>query len=152
MKIIGFEEHYGLPAIYDAAIKANDPYGLVLEALKKAGHFPVPADPKVGFPAGIYDLGEGRIAAMDDAGIDVQILSYATPSAERLEPSHIEGANQRGERHPGGCGLQAPGPVPRICHTAAARPYGCSARARAHRARPGLRGRHDKWQHQWAFS
>ena len=24
---------------------------------------------------------------MDDAGIDVQILSYATPSAERLEPS-----------------------------------------------------------------
>ena len=48
MKIIGFEEHYGLPAIYDAAIKANDPYGLVLEALKKAGHFPVPADPKPG--------------------------------------------------------------------------------------------------------
>jgi hypothetical protein len=72
MKIIGFEEHYGLPAIYDAAIKANDPYGLVLEALKKAGHFPVPADPKAGFPAGIYDLGESRIAAMDDAGIDMQ--------------------------------------------------------------------------------
>ena len=24
---------------------------------------------------------------MDDAGIDVQILSYAPPSAERLEPS-----------------------------------------------------------------
>jgi len=87
MKIIGFEEHYGLPAIYDAAIKANDPYGLVLEALKKAGHFPVPADPKAGFPAGIYDLGESRIAAMDDAGINMQILSYATPSAERLEPS-----------------------------------------------------------------
>jgi uncharacterized protein len=87
MKIIALEEHYGLPAIYDAAIKANDPYGLVLEALKKAGHFPVPADPKAGFPAGIYDLGESRIAAMDDAGIDMQILSYATPSAERLEPS-----------------------------------------------------------------
>jgi hypothetical protein len=86
MKIIAFEEHYGLPAIYDAAIKANDPYGLVLETLKKAGHFPVPADPKAGFPEGIYDLDEGRIAAMDDAGIDVQILSYATPSAERLEP------------------------------------------------------------------
>jgi hypothetical protein len=81
MKIIGFEEHYGLPGIYDAAIKAGDPYGLILETLKKAGHFPVPADPKAGFPAGIYDLGEGRIAAMDEAGIDVQILSYATPSA-----------------------------------------------------------------------
>src|SRR6202000_1006110 len=85
MKIIGFEEHYGLPAIYEAAIKANDPYGLVLETLKKAGHFP--NDAKTGFPAGIFDLGEGRVAAMDDAGIDVQILSYATPSAERLEPS-----------------------------------------------------------------
>jgi predicted TIM-barrel fold metal-dependent hydrolase len=87
MKIIAFEEHYGLPAIYEAAKKANDPYLEVLEALKKAGHFPVPDDPKAGFPAGIYDLGEGRIAAMDDVGIDVQILSYATPSAERLDPS-----------------------------------------------------------------
>jgi uncharacterized protein len=85
MKIIGFEEHYGLPAIYEAATKANDPYALVLETLKKAGHFP--DDSKTGCPAGIYDLGEGRIAAMDEAGIDVQILSYATPSAERLEPS-----------------------------------------------------------------
>lgn len=87
IKVIAFEEHYGLPAIYEAAKKANDPYLEVLEALKKAGHFPVSDDPKVGFPPGIYDLGEGRIAAMDAAGIDVQILSYATPSAERLEPS-----------------------------------------------------------------
>ncbi|MGA8651849.1 MAG: hypothetical protein WB677_14730, partial [Xanthobacteraceae bacterium] len=69
MKIIGVEEHYGLPAIHEAAMKANDPY-LVLETLRKAGHFP--DDSKTGFPAGIYDLGEGRIAAMDDAGIDVQ--------------------------------------------------------------------------------
>ena len=45
MKIIGFEEHYGLPAIYEAAIKANDPYGLVLETLKKAGHFPATRKP-----------------------------------------------------------------------------------------------------------
>jgi predicted TIM-barrel fold metal-dependent hydrolase len=44
-------------------------------------------DPKTGFPAGIYDLGEGRIAAMDDAGIDVQILSHTVPGTENLEPS-----------------------------------------------------------------
>jgi uncharacterized protein len=69
MKIIGFEEHYGLPAIREAAKKANDPYGLVLEKMRKSGQFP--EDSKTGFPAGIYDLGEGRIAAMDDAGIDV---------------------------------------------------------------------------------
>src|SRR5580693_9061455 len=85
MKIIAFEEHYELPVIHEAALRANDPYAQVLETLKKAGHFP--DDPKTGFPAGIYDLGEGRIAAMDAAGIDVQILSYATPSVERLEPS-----------------------------------------------------------------
>jgi uncharacterized protein len=89
MKIIAFEEHYGLRAIHEAALKANDPYGLVLETLRKAGHFPDNAE--TGFPAGIYDLGEGRIAAMDDAGIDVQIISYATPSAERLEPSLSRG-------------------------------------------------------------
>jgi uncharacterized protein len=85
LKIIAFEEHYGLPAIYGAAKKANDPYAQVLEAMRKSGQFA--DDSKTGFPAGIYDLGEGRIAAMDDAGIDLQILSYATPSAERLEPS-----------------------------------------------------------------
>jgi uncharacterized protein len=85
MKIIGIEEHYGLPAIHEAAKKANDPYEQVLETMIKSGRFA--GDSKTGFPAGIYDLGEARIAAMDDAGIDVQILSYATPSAERLEPS-----------------------------------------------------------------
>jgi|GEM_PF-5179662 len=35
--------------------------------MKKSGKFP--SDAKSGFPAGIYDLGEGRIAAMDDAGM-----------------------------------------------------------------------------------
>ncbi len=85
MKIIAFEEHYGLPAIHEAATKAKDPYALVLERMKKSGQFA--GDPKTGFPAGIFDLGAGRIALMDAAGIDVQILSHATPSAEGLEPS-----------------------------------------------------------------
>ncbi|HXP42185.1 MAG TPA: amidohydrolase family protein, partial [Candidatus Acidoferrales bacterium] len=84
MKIVGLEEHYGLPVIYEAAQKANDRVALAYDVLKKTGKF---KDSKTGFPAGIYDLGEGRIAAMDDAGIDVSILSYPTPSAERLEPS-----------------------------------------------------------------
>jgi uncharacterized protein len=85
MKIIAFEEHYGLPAIHEAATKANDPYALVLATMRKSGQFPEGA--QSGFPAGIFDLGEGRIALMDAAGIDVQILSHATPSAEGLEPS-----------------------------------------------------------------
>jgi uncharacterized protein len=53
--------------------------------MRKAGNFP--EDSQTGFPAGTYNLGDGRIAAMDDASIDVAILSYATPSAERLAPS-----------------------------------------------------------------
>jgi hypothetical protein len=43
------------------------------------------ADQQGGFPAGAFDLGEGRIAAMDAAGIDVQILSCA-PGPEIVEP------------------------------------------------------------------
>ena len=46
MKVIGFEEHYGLPFIHDAALKANDPYAEVLEAMRKSGQFP--EDPKTG--------------------------------------------------------------------------------------------------------
>jgi hypothetical protein len=48
MKVIAFEEHYGLPAIYEAAIKANDPYALVLEALKKPDTSPFPPTRKLG--------------------------------------------------------------------------------------------------------
>ena len=42
MKIIGFEEHYGLPAIYEAAIKANDPYRAGFGGIKKSGTLPRP--------------------------------------------------------------------------------------------------------------
>jgi len=85
MKIIAFEEHYKLRAIHEAARKANDRVLLAYDAMSKSGR--LVDDPKTGFPAGIYDLGEGRIAAMDDAGIDVQILSHTVPGTENLEPS-----------------------------------------------------------------
>ncbi len=83
MKIIALEEHYGLPVIYEAAHKANDRVALAYDVLKKTGKF---KETKTGFPAGIYDLGEGRIAAMDDAGIDVSILSYPTPHFGNMPP------------------------------------------------------------------
>jgi uncharacterized protein len=85
MKIIAFEEHYGLPAIHEANKKMNDPVLLAYGEMIKAGR--LVDDPKTGFPAGIYDIGEGRIALMDDAGIDVQILSQTVPGTENLEPS-----------------------------------------------------------------
>jgi hypothetical protein len=84
MKIIAFEEHFKLPAIHHANKKANDPVELAYDTMIKSGR--LVEDPKTGFPAGIYDLGEGRIAAMDDAGIDMQILSHTVPSTESLEP------------------------------------------------------------------
>jgi hypothetical protein len=81
MKIIGFEEHYMLPAIAEA--NPNSPHKL-FDAMRN-GRFG-DTDPQGAWPAGICDLGEGRIAAMDAAGIDVQILSNV-PGAEAVEPS-----------------------------------------------------------------
>ena len=85
MKIIAFEEHYKLPAIHDAQRKVNDRVLLAYDQMAKSGH--LVGDPKTGFPAGIYDLGEGRIALMNESGIDVQILSHTVPGPENLEPT-----------------------------------------------------------------
>ena len=32
------------------------------------------------------DLGQGRIALMDESGVDVQVLSVTTPALHNLEP------------------------------------------------------------------
>jgi predicted TIM-barrel fold metal-dependent hydrolase len=82
-KVIGFEEHYKLPAVQEA--NRDNPGDLVYDVWKKAGRFET--DAQGGWPAGIYDLAEGRIAATDAAGIDVQILSHTSPGPETLEPS-----------------------------------------------------------------
>lgn len=47
----------------------------------------------------LFDLGELRLAEMDEAGIDVQVLSHSAPSAQRLDPETAvrlaRGANDR---------------------------------------------------------
>ncbi len=78
VKTIGFEEHYRLPVIDEVAKqRPHDPYMLMKTALTKSGMYKT--DPQSGWPEGIYDLGAGRIAAMDAAGIVIAGRSGGRP-------------------------------------------------------------------------
>ena len=71
-RIIGLEEHVALP--------------MLLEAWTKAG---VPQIPQLGygdepFAQRLRDVAEMRLADMDDQGVDVQVLSLASPGVQNL--------------------------------------------------------------------
>jgi 2,3-dihydroxybenzoate decarboxylase len=68
MKKIGLEEHFVLPASA----------GQMRGGLPSTGGVSLPAD----LEARLTDLGEGRLAAMDAYGIDVQVLSQSTPGIQ----------------------------------------------------------------------
>ena len=75
MKLIAIEEHLltlQVKAAWDAA--------------------PPPADPTAMLDEGVIgerlkDVGDGRLALMDEAGVDVQVLSLTTPGLHNLEPA-----------------------------------------------------------------
>src|SRR5690348_14955204 len=46
---------------------------------------PVRAGPAAELQALLLDLGEGRLASMDEAGIDLQILSLGSPGVQNLD-------------------------------------------------------------------
>ena len=75
MRLIAIEEHILPPFVRDAWAAA-----------------PPPHDPVSGAADGgengklLADLGEGRLALMDEQGVDVQVLSLTTPSLHNLEP------------------------------------------------------------------
>lgn len=74
MRIVAIEEHWTTEGI-DRALRAQPPAS---------------ADPSVvlndhaDIPQRLFDIGDGRIAAMDAAGIDVQVLSIAPPGTHGL--------------------------------------------------------------------
>src|SRR5690606_8875870 len=86
--VIALEEHY-----CDAELAATftGPEGRAPEIRKR-----------------LFDLGELRLAAMDEAGVDVHVISHSAPSAQRLDPDSAvrlaRGANDRLhqaiQRHP----------------------------------------------------
>jgi predicted TIM-barrel fold metal-dependent hydrolase len=75
MPLIAIEEHWGSPAV-TAAVRALPP-----------GR----SDPSLAFDemgdnlGRLHDLGDGRVAAMDDQGIDLSIVSLAPPGTHPLD-------------------------------------------------------------------
>ena len=70
MRVIGLEEHFWTPAVAEAIGALRNPDTTALES-------PLAAN--------LEDLGEGRLAAMDAAGIDLQVISHTTPGVQHLE-------------------------------------------------------------------
>jgi uncharacterized protein len=75
MRMIAVEEHFVTPAYVEG------PGKVFLDRFRNSG------------PSGaliaqrLFDLGDKRIAEMDAAGIDVQVLSLNSPGVEQLEPA-----------------------------------------------------------------
>jgi hypothetical protein len=69
MRVISLEDHFWTPAIAEAIGALRNP------------------DTDSGGPlaANLADLGERRLAAMDAAGIDLQVISHTTPGVQHLD-------------------------------------------------------------------
>lgn len=80
MRTIALEEHYATPAFLD-----GPGHTLIQQAEAIKAHPEVAAGLTTLLDQ-LTDLGEGRIAAMDHAGIDVQVLSLTSPGLEQLPP------------------------------------------------------------------
>jgi uncharacterized protein len=69
MRVISLEDHFWTPAIAEAIGALRNP--------DTVGDSPLAAD--------LEDLGERRLAAMDAAGIDLQVISHTTPGVQHLD-------------------------------------------------------------------
>jgi predicted TIM-barrel fold metal-dependent hydrolase len=71
MRVIALEEHFWTPAIAEAIGALRNPLATADSPLV----------------ANLADLGERRLAAMDAAGIDLQVISHTTPGVQHLDPA-----------------------------------------------------------------
>ena len=91
MRLIGLEEHFLTPAFLEGP-------GLSLKKQAQSSDAQV-ASRYTRLLDQLCDLDEGRIATMDAAGIDMQVLSLHAPGVEQLDPSAaIEIAHDTNER------------------------------------------------------
>jgi uncharacterized protein len=79
MRTITVEEHYATPAFMDG------PGRQLAAQAEAAREHPQVAAGYATLIRQLCDLGHGRIAAMDAAGIDVQVLSLTSPGVEQLD-------------------------------------------------------------------
>ncbi|MBO4253327.1 amidohydrolase family protein [Streptomyces griseorubiginosus] len=84
MTIIALEEHYTTQALTDA--NAGHPLLKRLLLRQRDGRLRQPAL-RGNILQQLLDLGDQRLAAMDAAGIDIQVVSHTTPGPETLEVS-----------------------------------------------------------------
>jgi hypothetical protein len=79
MRTIALEEHYATPVFM------KGPGRQLKEQAEAARAHPRVAAGYAKLIEGLCDLVEGRVAAMDAAGIDVQVLSLTSPGVEQLD-------------------------------------------------------------------
>lgn len=75
MRIVGLEEHFVVPELLDAWSSLPD---VGRAAVAGFGDDPLAQR--------LRDVGERRLADMDDQGVDVQVLSLNTPGVQILPP------------------------------------------------------------------
>ena len=87
MKTIDLEHHFVTP-LYMETLRTNRTTPRVVDG-KGLGYWEDAWIPIGATGAGpkLADLGEGRIKAMDEAGVDLAVLSLTAPGVEPLEPA-----------------------------------------------------------------